>query len=49
MKRTMAPTRPAIVGKPGCVRFSAWIWIFSSQFDPNARSGGFLPTSGAGR
>lgn len=43
----MAPTRPAIVGKPGCVRFSAW--IFSSQFGANARSGGFLPTSGAGR
>ena len=45
----MAPTQPAIDGKPGCVRFSAWIWIFSSQFGANARSGGFLPTSVAGR
>lgn len=47
----MAPTWPAIVGKPGCVRISAWIWIwiFSSQFGANARSGGFLPTSVAGR
>lgn len=26
----MVPARPFFIGKPGCVRSSAWIWLFSS-------------------
>jgi hypothetical protein len=26
----MAPARPFFIGKPGWVRLSAWIWLFSS-------------------
>src|ERR1700687_4953461 len=26
----MVPQRPGLSGRPGCVRSSAWIWLFSS-------------------
>lgn len=35
------PARPAFIGSPGCVRFKAWIWLFSSQLSTTACSGGF--------
>lgn len=32
--------RPFFIGRPGCVRSSAWIWVFSSTESTSARSGG---------
>src|SRR5277367_2796098 len=29
------------IGRPGCVRSSAWIWLFSSTLNTSACSGGF--------
>ena len=36
----MVPARPFFKGKPGCVRSSAWIWLFSSTESTSAFSGG---------
>src|ERR1019366_5421634 len=37
----MVPQRPFLIGKPGWVRSSAWIWLFSSTHNTMACSGGF--------
>src|SRR3954447_7211463 len=38
---------PGIIGSTGAVRFSAWIWLFSSTHSTSARSGGsrYSPTT----
>src|SRR3954447_24813902 len=55
-KRDVAPCRtqewvrrsgiPGIIGKTGCSRSSAWIWLFSSTLSTSARLGGerYSPT-----
>src|ERR1041385_1564324 len=42
----MVPQRPFLIGSPGCVRSSAWIWLFSSAQSTIACSGGlrYSPT-----
>src|SRR5271157_387347 len=37
----MVPQRPFLIGNPGCVRSSAWIWLFSSTQRTIACCGGF--------
>ncbi len=37
----MVAPRPFFIGKPGCVRSSACIWLFSSTLNTSACSGGF--------
>src|SRR5438477_5641268 len=37
----MVPQRPFLIGKPGWVRSSAWIWLFSSTHNTMACWGGF--------
>ncbi len=37
----MVPQRPFFMGSPGCVRSSAWIWLFSSTHSTSACCGGF--------
>src|SRR5437879_9167866 len=37
----MVPQRPFVIGSPGWVRSSAWIWLFSSTQSTIACSGGF--------
>ena len=32
--------RPFFIGRPGCVRSSAWIWLFSSTESTTACAGG---------
>ena len=41
------PSRPFFKGSPGCVRSSAWIWLFSSKLNTAAFSGGsrYRPTT----
>src|SRR3954447_20663747 len=36
----MVPQRPFFSGRPGWVRSSAWIWLFSSTANTSALSGG---------
>jgi len=36
----LVPARPRFMGKPGCVRSSAWIWDFSSIDRTTAWAGG---------
>jgi hypothetical protein len=36
----MVPQRPFFIGKPGWVRSSVWIWLFSSLDRTTACSGG---------
>src|SRR3972149_4571914 len=36
----MVPARPFLIGRPGCVRSSAWIWLFSSTASTTALPGG---------
>jgi hypothetical protein len=36
----MVPARPFFIGKPGWVRSSAWIWLFSSTDNTMAWAGG---------
>jgi hypothetical protein len=40
LRRVMVPHRPFFSGRPGCVRSSAWIWLFSSAQSTMACSGG---------
>ena len=35
------PARPGFIGNDGCVRSSAWIWLFWSTHSTIAFSGGF--------
>src|ERR1035438_8068235 len=37
----MVPHRPFLIGKPGWVRSSAWIWLFSATQSTIASCGGF--------
>ena len=37
---TVAEAMPGNIGRTGCVRSSAWIWLFSSTQSTRARSGG---------
>src|SRR6266704_1553236 len=37
----MVPQRPFLIGNPGCVLSSAWIWLFSSMQSTIASCGGF--------
>src|ERR1035438_3027382 len=37
----MVPQRPFLIGKPGWLRSSAWIWLFSSTQSTIACCGGF--------
>ena len=37
----LVPARPFFKGSDGCVRSSAWIWLFSSTHSTTALSGGF--------
>src|SRR5205809_6307579 len=43
----MVPQRPFLIGRPGCVRSSAWIWLFSSTHSTIACCGGlrYKPTT----
>ena len=43
----MVPQRPFLIGSPGCVRSSAWIWLFSSTHSTSACCGGlrYSPTT----
>ena len=36
----MVPARPFFMGRPGWLRSSAWIWLFSSTEKTTALSGG---------
>jgi hypothetical protein len=38
----IVPQRPGLIGSPGCVRSSAWIWLFSSTDSTSACSGGSI-------
>src|SRR5439155_17194594 len=38
--------RPGLIGNPGWVRSSAWIWLFSSIDSTTACAGGSTPGSG---
>src|SRR5271156_2517624 len=40
----MVPARPDFIGSEGCVRSSAWHWVFSSKENTTARAGGFKYT-----
>ncbi len=40
MACVIVPQRPGLSGKPGWVRSSAWIWLFSSTHRTTACSGG---------
>jgi hypothetical protein len=42
----MVPARPFFIGRPGWVRSSAWIWLFSSIDSTTACAGGstYSPT-----
>src|SRR6185312_12395823 len=36
----MVPARPFFIGRPGWLRSSAWIWLFSSTDSTSALAGG---------
>lgn len=40
VSRVMVSARPFFIGRPGWVRSSAWIWLFSSTQRTSALSGG---------
>src|SRR3972149_238285 len=42
----IVPQRPFFIGRPGCVRSRAWIWLFSSTHKTRDLSGGlrYRPT-----